>query len=200
MLKTEVQIRFDHLITKVLWPTFKARGYRKTSNNFRHYDPLGWGKIVNIQKSAFGDRDNICFTVNTGLYLAEADRIWTGRIAADKFLEPDCLVRARIGTLNDSGQDLWYELTEKTVPEVLYQQVERDVITYVLPYLDRMASLDAIIQHLLQKRQPASAQAISTVFACGYQVKARQWLADELATTTSRAHRQQMESIRAALA
>lgn len=199
MLKTEVQIRFDHLVTKVLWPTFKARGYRKTGNNFRHYDPLGWGKIVNIQKSAFGDRHNISFTVNTGLYLAEADRIWTGRVAADKFSEPDCLIRARIGRLNGSGYDLWYELTEQTAPEVLYQQVEQDVITYVLPYLDRMVSLDAIIQYLLQKRQPDSAQAISTVFACGYKEEARRWLTDELATTTSRAHRQQMESIKALL-
>lgn len=200
MLKTDVQIRFDQLVTKVLWPAFKARGYQKTGNNFRYYDPLGWGKIVNVQKSAFGDRHAIRFTVNTGLYLAEADRQWTGRIAADRFLEPDCLLRARVGGLSGSGQDVWYELTEQTVPEALYRQVERDVITYVLPYLDRMVSVDAIIQHLLAKRQPDSAQAISTVFACGYQEQARQWLADELATTTSRTHRQQMESIKAILA
>ena len=200
MLKTDVQLRFDQLVTKVLWPAFKARGYKKTGNNFRYYDPLGWGKIVNIQKSAFGDRHDIHFTVNTGLYLAEADRQWTGRIAADRFLEPDCLIRARIGRLIGSGQDVWYELTEQTVSEVLCQQVERDVTTYVLPYLDRMVSADAIIQHLLAKRQPASAQAISTVFACGYREQARQWLADELATATSRTHRQQMESIKAILA
>jgi len=200
MLKTDVQLRFDQLVTKLLWPAFKARGYKKTGNNFRYYDPLGWGKIVNIQKSAFGDRHAISFTVNTGLYVAESDRQWTGRIAAERFLEPDCLLRARVGRLSGSGHDVWYELTEQTVPEVLYRQVEQDVITYVLPYLDRMVSLDAIIQHLLGKRQPNSAQAISTVFACGYQEQARQWLADELATTTSRTHRQQMESIKAILA
>ena len=200
MLKTAVQLRFDQLVTKVLWPAFKAQGYHKTGNNFRYYDPLGWGKIVNVQKSAFGDRHHISFTVNTGLYLAEADRQWTGRVAADRFLEPDCLIRARVGKLSGSGQDVWYELTEQTVPDVLYRQVERDVLTYVLPYLDRMVSVDAIIQYLLEKRQPDSAQAISTVFACGYQEQARQWLADELATTTSRTHRQQMESIKAMLA
>jgi hypothetical protein len=121
MLKTAVQLRFDQLVTKVLWPAFKARGYRKTGNNFRYYDLLGWGKIVNIQKSAFGDRHNTRFTVNTGLYVAEADRIWTGRVAAEKFSEPDCLIRARIGQLNGSGQDHWYGLTEQTAPEALFQ-------------------------------------------------------------------------------
>lgn len=200
MLKTAVQLRFDQLVTKVLWPAFKAQGYKKMGNNFRYYDPLGWGKIVNIQKSAFGDRHAIRFTVNTGLYVAEADRQWTGRIAAERFLEPDCLLRARVGRLSGSGHDVWYELTEQTVPEVLYRQVEQDMTTYVLPYLDRMVSLDAIVQHLLGKRQPNSAQAISAVFACGYHEQARQWLAEELATPTSRTHRQQMESIKAIIA
>ncbi|MBF9239961.1 DUF4304 domain-containing protein [Hymenobacter sp. BT683] len=187
-------------MTKELWPAFKARGYRKTGNNFRYYNPLGWGKIINLQKSVFGDRHAISFTVNTGLYLAEADRYWTGQVAADRFLEPDCLVRARVGKLSGSSHDVWYELTEQTVPTVLYQQVRQDVETYVLPYLDRMISLDDVVQHLLVNRQPASAQAISTVFACGYHEQALQWLADELATTTSCTHRLQMESLKASLA
>jgi hypothetical protein len=199
MLKTEVQAQFDYLVAKVLWPLFKSQGYQKIGNNFRHYNSCGWGKIVNIQKSAFGDRHHISFTVNVGLYLAEAEHIWTGRTSQEKFLEPHCLIRARIGRLNKSNQD-WYDLTEQTVIKTLYKQVEGDIVTYVLPYLDKMESLEAIIGYLLQKRQPNSAQAISTVFACGYQQEARQWLADELATTTSRAHRQQMESIRSALA
>jgi hypothetical protein len=200
MLKTEVQVQFDYLVSKVLWPLFKSRGYQKAGNNFRYYNPLGWGKIVNMQKSAFGDRHNTSFTVNTGLYLVEAERIWTGRTSEEKFIEPNCLIRARVGRLKDGKQDLWYELTEQTAVEALYEQVKSDMLAYVLPYLDQMGSLEAIISYLLHQRQPNSAQAIATVFACGYQQEARQWLADELATTTSRAHRQQMESIRSALA
>jgi hypothetical protein len=199
MIKTTVQARFDYLVSQVLWPAFKAQGYRKTGHNFRYYDPLGWGKIINVQKSAYGDRDNTSFTLNTGLYIAEADRIWTGRSANERFLEPDCLIRARIGRLNGSGHDLWYELTEQTVPQALYEQVTQDVKAYVLPYLDRIDSLHTIIQQLLQQRSPNSAQAISTVFACGYQTEARQWLAQELAATTSRVHRLQLESIEASL-
>jgi hypothetical protein len=198
MLKTVVQAQFDYLVAKVLWPLFKSRGYHKTGHNFRYYNPLGWGKIVNVQKSAWGDRHNIRFTVNTGLYLVEAERIWTGRTMEEKFLEPNCLIRARVGPLKEEG-DLWYDLTEQTVVEALYEQVKDDLVTYVLPYLDRMESLEAIIGYLLHRRRPNSALAISTVFACGYQEEARQWLAHELATTTSRAHRQQMESIRADL-
>ncbi len=194
MSKTLLQTQFDHFVSHRLGPVFKARGYRKTGHNFRYYDASGWGKIVNLQKSQSSDRHHIRFTLNIGLYLLEAERLWrhSGHTSREKFFEPDCLIRKRLGDLQGSGLDPWYELTEQTDPARLFQQVEQDVATQVLPYLDRFEQLETILQHLVQERRPNSALAIKTLYVYGYQQQARAWVAEEIATTIYRGHRQQM--------
>jgi len=82
MTKAVVQKQFDYLVAKLIWPLFKNDGYRKTGNNFRLYNSLGWGKIVNFQQSAFGDRNDVSSTINTGLYLVEAEQLYRGQAAA----------------------------------------------------------------------------------------------------------------------
>ena len=195
MLKTKVQIQFGQLVSEVIWPEFKARNYRKTGNNFRIYHSDGWGKVVNIQKSAYGDRNEISFTINTGLYLAKADTIFDEPRAA-KFLEPDCLVRNRIGRLNGSNHDLWYDLNELTPAHLIQQQVLDDVKGFVLPYLDKIDSVDDIVQQIIRERLPKSRQAIQAVFDYGYTQEALNWVEDEVATTIYRTWRQELEALR----
>jgi hypothetical protein len=86
----------------------------------------------------------------------EAKHIWTGRTTREKFLEPDCLIRARVGRLKEVKQDVWYEMTEQTVVDALHEQVKGDIVTYVLPFLDQMESLETIIDYLLHQRQLSS--------------------------------------------
>ena len=195
MLKTKVQIQFGQLVSEVIWPEFKPRNYRKTGNNFWIYHSDGWGKVVNIQKSAYGDRNEISFTINTGLYLAKADTIFDEPRAA-KFLEPDCLVRNRIGRLNGSNHDLWYDLNELTPAHLIQQQVLDDVKGFVLPYLDKIDSVDDIVQQILRERLPKSRQAIQAVFDYGYTQEALNWVEDEVATTIYRTWRQELEALR----
>jgi hypothetical protein len=199
--KTEAQTQFDTLVSKVIWPEFKKRGYGKSSNNFRYYDSAGWGKILSIQKSAFGDRSNIEFTLNIGLYLPEPERIWTGgtTMSNARFLEPDCLIRKRIGQLKSSA-DLWYELTDQSEFEYLFRLVEQDITSYVLPYLDRIDTIEDILRQLIQEREPNSALAIETLVVYGHREEAKQWIEDELATTIYRAQRQEMLELQARLA
>jgi hypothetical protein len=194
MLKTATQTRFDTLVSKVLWPGFKARGYRKTGNNFRLYSSDGWGKIVNIQKSSFSDRDAIRFTVNIGLYLAKADTTFE-TAKEEKFLEPDCLVRKRIGNLNGLKKDVWYELTNLMPAAELEHEVEHDFALFILPYLDGIQSSHNICQQILQERSPKSVDAIRAMFDCGYSAEAHQWLEEELESTIYRAWRQQLTAL-----
>lgn len=195
MLKTEVQIQFEQLVSKVIWPEFKARNYRRTGNNFRIYHSDGWGKIVNIQKSAYSNRNEISFTINTGLYLAKADTIFE-ELRAAKFLEPDCLVRNRIGRLNGSNHDLWYDLNGLTPAHLIQQRVLDDVKEFVLPYLDKTDSVDDIVQQILRERLPKSRQAIQAVFDYGYTREALNWVEDEIATTIYRTWWQELEVLR----
>ena len=114
MLEKSTWARFDNLVPNILWPNFKTRGYKKTESNFRFYCTDSWGEIINVHKNAFSDKNKISFTINTGLYLPEADIIFeTPR--GDKFLKPDCLVRKLIGNLNELGADHWCNLDEKNV-------------------------------------------------------------------------------------
>jgi hypothetical protein len=198
MLKTATQIRFDSLVSKTLWPNFKAKGYRKRENNFWFYNSTGWGKIVNVQKSAFSDRTAIRFTVNTGLYLVKADTMFE-TAKEERFLEPDCLVRKRIGNLTKLKQDLWYDLTEATPPYILEQVVLHDFISLVFPYLDAIQSETDICQQIIRERSPKSVEAIRALFYCGYPKEARQWLEEELESTIYRMWRQQLMALQNSL-
>jgi len=199
MLKTTAQTRFDTLVSKVLWPEFKARGYRKTGNNFRLYNSDGWGKIVNIQKSSFSGRDAIHFTVNNGLYLVKADTMF--EIARkERFLEPDCLVRKRIGNLNGLHKDLWYELTEAAPSEEVELEVKKDFLLFILPYLDSVHSEADICNQIIRERSPKLVEAIRALFDYGYPNEARQWLEEELSTTIYRAWKQQLTNLKNSLA
>jgi hypothetical protein len=198
MSETATQARFNNLVSRILWPIFKARGYRKTANNFRLYHPDGWGKIVNVQKSSFSDRNTIRFTVNTGLYLVKADTMFETAKEAN-FLEPDCLVRKRIGNLNGLQKDLWYELTDSTPEAEIERVVKHDFDLFILPYLAKIQSDTNICRQIIQERSPKSVEAIQTVFDYGYSEEARQWLKEELATTIYRDWRQQLMTLQNAL-
>lgn len=189
--KTESQTQFDKLVSEVIWPGFKKCGYRKAGNNFRYYDLAGWGKILNIQKSAFGDRNSISFTLNTGLYLPEAERLWMGHASNEKFLESDCLIRKRISRLKAS-HDLWYELSDPSGFDQLGHSVEQDVGSYVLPYLGRVTDIDDILSQLALEKEPNSALAIETLYVYGRRQEALTWIDCELATTIYRARRQEL--------
>jgi hypothetical protein len=195
MTKTAVQTQFDELIRHVLWPPFKARGYHKTGSNFRWYDPAGWGKIVNVQKSQYGDRDHVSFTLNTGLYLPEAERLWTGRATNERFLEPNCLIRQRVSQLKTPGADVWYDLTIDTDPQRLAHEVAQDLTAHLLPYMDRVSSRQAVLQQLLRERRPNSPLAIETAYVCGHPAEAHAWMAHEIATTLYRSQREPLEQL-----
>src|SRR3982751_5214409 len=99
MPKTDVERDFDGLVSLIIWPIFKKKGYKKKGNNFRFFDTSGWGKIVNFQKSSFYNKNHINFTINIGLYLPEAEKFHCNQLSNEKFSEPSCIVRKRIGRL-----------------------------------------------------------------------------------------------------
>ncbi|MDU0371435.1 DUF4304 domain-containing protein [Hymenobacter endophyticus] len=185
MAKSSTQIRFDNLVSGKLWPLFKELDYKRRGNNFRQYfADEGWGRILNVQKSAWNDPCSIQFTINVGIYLLEAERVnnW-GRVSAERFLEPDCLVRKRIGRLIGEKPDRWYELTPESPVDVIEQEVLADVRAYALPFLQQVQSTDDIIRGLLKEKWPNDADGIRAAFMYGYQVEALQWLEVELAAT-----------------
>ena len=151
MVKTETEKQFDNLLSKVIYPHFKAIGYKKAGNNFRYYDNDNeFGKIVNFRKSSFYSKDHIHFVVNVGLYLYDFDPCLTRKEkkSAEKFIEPDCAVRNRIGKLMNN-RDVWYELNAGTNMEELQNRIEQHCLNYVIPYLNKVKTRDDIIDQLI---------------------------------------------------
>ena len=68
-MKSESEQKFDTLM-QACHLILKPLGFKKKGNNFfRKKD--GFGQHINFQKSPFGTKDNISFTINTGVFLAE---------------------------------------------------------------------------------------------------------------------------------
>lgn len=146
MPKTKVERDFDALVSEIIWPIFKERGFKKSGNNFRMYDTSGWGKIVNFQKSSYYDKSLIQFTINIGLYLPEAEKFHCNQQSNEKFTETSCIVRKRIGRLTKENKDLWFDINEQTSKNKLHETIEKYFTNLVIPYLDKVVSKDEILK------------------------------------------------------
>ena len=149
-MKTDIQIKFDRIVREGFTPLLKPLSFKKKALNY-----YCWltevGHIINIQKSSYGDRDNIRFRINIGIFepkfwLVEYDFKHTGQVP-DYPTEPDCLIRKTINDLR-SRNDLWYEVTDTTNEEALIKEIQEDIQQYILPFFDQLDSVEKILSTL----------------------------------------------------
>ena len=149
-MKTDTQIKFDTIVKEGFTPLLKPLSFKKKALNY--YRQLAEvGHIINIQKSSYGDRDNIRFRINIGIFepkfwLVEYDFKHTGQVP-DYPTEPDCLIRKTINDLR-SRNDLWYEVDENTNEQELIKRVQEDIQNYILPFFDQLNSIQKIFSAL----------------------------------------------------
>ena len=134
--KTLTQASFDVLVREHLVPVFKRYGFKKSALNWyirRDEQPGGWG-IINLQKSAFGNRNHITFTFNLAvMHDREPEH-------ASKRRSHACAEQqTRIGRLHPSNLDTWWDLKEpkpggKELPDQVLEIAEE-----VCPLLERKA-------------------------------------------------------------
>jgi len=103
----------------VLAPLLKEEGFRKRGLTWNRSDG-NFVDIINIQKSAYGTRDDVSFTVNFSLASPPDD--------PRKFVSEMCGVRRlRIGSLMGSELDHWWKLpgiTKESAEGALRQVAE----------------------------------------------------------------------------
>lgn len=178
MAKTEIEEKFDYLVSKVIWSHFKPLGYKKSGNNFRFYDDTNeWGKIVNFQKSMYYNKEHIHFTINIGLFLNDT-YLNFGKPPGNKFTEPSCVIRNRIGDLMNT-KDTWYDLTPETDIENFSENIETIFKKYILSYLNKYKSKQDIFFALTQKIR-YSVNELECLFYNGYKKQALDALEKEL--------------------
>lgn len=148
-MKTISEIKFDKIIKDGFHEILKPLGFKKKANNFYlKLDTIG--QIINIQKSAFGNKYSISFTINTGIFVPEywlAFYNFSDKGLPDYPTEPECLIRKRIGNLRNQ-HDTWYEIKEPTDEQQLIDEMKKNLTNYILPYFDRINSTEKMLQEL----------------------------------------------------
>ncbi|HBH25753.1 MAG TPA: hypothetical protein DDY13_20355 [Cytophagales bacterium] len=148
-MNTQSEIKFNRIISEGFHKILKPLGFKKKANNFYlRLDELG--QIINVQKSVFGTKDQISFTINTGLFLPEH---WRGLIYNQNKeiptfpTEPECLIRKRIGKLRNQ-HDTWYDIQERTDEAQLISEMRFNISNYILPYFQRYSTKDKLLKIL----------------------------------------------------
>ena len=142
-MKTDTQIKFDTIVKEGFTPLLKPLSFKKKALNY--YRRLAEvGHIINIQKSSYGDRDNIKFRVNLGVF---EPRFWAGSHIGqlpDYPTEPVCFIRKTINDLR-GRKDLWYEIHNYTDEQKLIKEIQEDIQQYILPFFDQLDSIEKIL-------------------------------------------------------
>jgi hypothetical protein len=151
-MKTHAEQKFDAIIKDCFLKPLKPLGFKKKGNNF--YRQLAeLGQIINVQKSQFNSKENITFTINTGLFIPEYWLIYynyhDGNIP-DYPTEPVCAIRQRIGKLK-YNIDKWFDIDRNTNISELEKEMNDNVMNYILPYFERSKTKNDVIQLLQDK-------------------------------------------------
>jgi hypothetical protein len=125
--------KYDLMIGEEIGPWLRDRGFKKRRNRFRRADELGW-QVVDFQASQWGSRDNVRFTIN----------LWVG-VAELADAEDDAQVQQRIGPLLPGGEDHWWAVTAATDTAVLGHELRRVLQELAMPWLDARRSLDHLM-------------------------------------------------------
>jgi hypothetical protein len=147
MDNNELKSTFNKILSNNVLPYLKTLDYKKQGNNFRYYDKIeNFGKIVNFQKNQYAQ---IKFTINIGIYIPEFEYNFykIPKISNEKFTEPICSIRKRIGALKD-GTDKWYELNDETNINNLIKEIENDIKNYIIPFLRKFSNKKYIFEQL----------------------------------------------------
>jgi hypothetical protein len=142
-------IKFDSVIKEGFQELLKPLGFKKKANNF-YLQSDTIGQIINVQKSHWGNKDSISFTINVGIFVPE---YWLKlNNFSDKGLpayptETECLIRKRIGELRNQD-DTWYDINERTDEQKLISEMRNNLTGFILPFFSRLSSTEKMLKEL----------------------------------------------------
>jgi hypothetical protein len=130
MNTTAVATQLDKLLCPVGFTRQKMTWNRKASP---------FVDVIDLQLSKAGD----ALTVNAGVIDPSVHKACWGENLPSFVEEPSCTVRTRIGQLVD-GKDLWWRDDGENIASEIGERVRE----HVLPFLDRMHSVEALAEQL----------------------------------------------------
>ena len=126
----------------------KENDFKKRGNHFfKSNGEIGY--CVNIQNDKWNDADQIRFTLNvdifTGAFWLECEDFKNTGIIPTFPKEYECAIRERIGDLLTVKEDKWYCITSDTDVVKLWNEIERDLTEYILPFFARYNTASDVI-------------------------------------------------------
>jgi Domain of unknown function (DUF4304) len=131
----------------------RAQGFRRRKSTWNR--ELGaFVSVIDIQTRTDGN----AVTMNVGVLSRSVYFTCWGQ-EADSFIdEPFCTIRTRVGQLLDK-RDLWWDLARADTADEMVYHLE----TSVLPFLDRMQSLNDMRDWLASRGMPSAREALGTI-------------------------------------
>jgi len=120
----------------------KPLGYQKTALNYVLANE--WTRIINIQLSRWNSADDVQFTLNFGVFIERLHQVAERPAPSGALKEPDCVVRARYGSLTPSRLDHWWKVNSQTDVAELIRDVTGALVSYGLPWLDSLTDYSAV--------------------------------------------------------
>lgn len=148
-MKTKAEVKFDLIIKEGFQAVLKPLGFKKKGNNF-YLQLKELGQIINVQKSMFGSKDDIRFTINTGIFVPEYWNVlynYQNQEPPVYPTEPLCLIRKRIGEIKGKS-DTWYDITENTKENMLISEMKQNLHNHILPYFKTVETREACLDLL----------------------------------------------------
>jgi hypothetical protein len=158
----------------------KPLGYRKTGLNYVLANE--WTRIINIQLSRWNSAEDVQFTLNFGVIIERLRQLAERPAPPGALKEPDCIVRARYGSLTPSRLDHWWKVNSQTdVPELI-RDVTGALVSYGLPWLASLTDYRAVGAEY--ERQKDMFMASLAYYLAGQPALARERMEVALATAT----------------
>lgn len=137
---------FKQIVKETISPLFKSKGFKKSGNNFaKAFPDFSWA--VNIQLSRHNTKEELEFTINTGIY---TDKLFgtLNEWEPPKFpREHEAVLRARISELKGES-DSWYKLTPESDLDKIKKQLQSDILFVIFPYFHQMQTIEDVIREL----------------------------------------------------
>ncbi|MBS9768063.1 MAG: DUF4304 domain-containing protein [Flavobacteriaceae bacterium] len=141
-MKTQCEIEFEEIIKSVR-AILKPLQFKKQRNNFyRELDDIG--QLINFQKSSFGSKDDIIFTINIGIFDPKHWHFFNKSDISNFPKEYECVLRKRIGYLK-ANTDIWYCINEE---KDLQNTIISDITAFVLPFFEMLNSAKKLLEFM----------------------------------------------------
>lgn len=145
------QETFEAFVTDQIWPFLKERELKRSKGTFHRAVGDDW-EIIDLQKSAYSDSDEVRFTINLAVAyesLTEGGRGWPKRKRPPAHQTG---IGQRLGDLLGEG-DIWWSVGVGPDTEALADAVRMALERDALPWLEERSTTNAVFGLLADRER-----------------------------------------------